>query len=196
MSEKYERAALQDPAELAHFIVLLKKEGIRSYLEIGCKHGGSLWRVATEAMPKGSRIVAVDLPHGDASFKESEPHLTACVKRLRKELGYDAHLFIGDSTDKEIIARVAELGPFDACLIDANHTEPYVRADWKNYGPMARIVAFHDIGWIAQGRDVKPGKLPIHVPIIWNELKSQFRHHEIKLCHTGRDNGFGVLWRC
>lgn len=196
MNNKYERAALQDPAELATFIQLLKREKVTSYLEIGCKHGGSLWRIVTEALPRGARVVAVDLPHGDASFKESQPHLEACVKRLRKSMGYDAHLFLGDSTDSEIVAKVTDLAPFDACLIDANHTEPYVRADWANYGPLAKIVAFHDVGWIAEGRIVKPGKLPIHVPIIWSELKQQYRHQEIKLCHTGRDNGIGVLWRC
>ncbi len=189
---KYERRPLQDINELAAFLRLLRDENITSYLEIGSKFGGSLWQVAT-VMPKGSRIVSVDLPHGDASFKESQPHLEECVKRLRKQLGYDAYLFLGDSTDPAIIAQVAALGPFDACLIDANHTEPYVRADWANYGPMAKIVAFHDIGWIAEGRVVKPGKLPIQVPVIWNEIKTQFRYKEIKLCE--RDNGFGVLWR-
>lgn len=196
MNNKYERVALQDPQEFAHFISLLRKEKVSSYLEIGSKHGGSLWRIANEVLPKGARVVSVDLPHGDNSFKESQPHLEACVKRLRKSLGFDAHLFIGDSTNKEIIAKVTALAPFDCCLIDANHTEPYVRADWANYGPLARIVCFHDVGWIANGRDTKFGKMPIHVPIIWDELKSQYRHVEIKMCHTKQDNGFGILWRC
>ena len=192
MNNKYERVALQYPSELAMFIRLLKQERVKSYLEIGSKYGGSLWRIALELSP-GSRIVAVDLPHGDQSFKESQPHLEDCVKRLR-ERKYDAHLFLGDSTDPEIVKRVKELGPYDACLIDANHTEPYVRADWASYGPLAKIVAFHDIGWIAEGRTTK--KYPIHVPIVWAELKKQFRHVEIKHDPTKRDNGFGVLWRC
>jgi len=193
MHNKYERRALQDPTELAVFLKLLRNENIRSYLEIGSKFGGSLWQVAT-VMPKGSRIVSVDLPHGDNSFKESQPHLEECVKRLRKELGYDAYLFLGDSTDPEIVAKVAALAPFDACLSDANHTAPFVRADWKNYGPLAKIVAFHDIGWVADGRVTK--KYPIDVPQFWDELKIQFsRHKEIKFCQTKRDNGFGVLWR-
>jgi len=193
MFNKYERLALQDPVELATFLKLLRNENIRSYLEIGSKFGGSLWKVAT-VMPKGSRIVSVDLPHGDTSFKESQPHLEECVKRLRKSLGYDAYLFLGDSTDPAIVTKVAELAPFDACLIDANHTGPYVRADWANYGSMARIVAFHDIGWVQEGRVTK--KYPIEVPQLWSELKTQFpKHREIKLCHTKRDNGFGVLWR-
>jgi cephalosporin hydroxylase len=190
MNNKYERVALQHPSELATFIRLLRNEKIKSYLEIGSKFGGSLWQIVNGALPKGSRVVSVDLPHGDSSFKESQPHLEECVKRLRKS-GYDAHLFIGNSTDPIIIEKVRALSPFDACLIDANHTELFVRADWANYGPMARLVAFHDIGWKLEDRSTK--KMPIHVPIVWAELKSQFRHVEISQCP--RDNGFGVLWR-
>jgi predicted O-methyltransferase YrrM len=186
---KCETAVLQNEIEVARFTEILKSENVHSYLEIGGKHGGSLWRAA-RALPKGSRVVSVDLPHGDTSFKESEPHLVACVEELRK-MGYDAHLFLGDSTSPEIVEKVRLLGPYDACFIDANHTEPYVRKDWANYGPMARIVAFHDIGWLPRPAPSK--KMPIESSKVWNELKTQFRHEEIKL--EPRDNGIGVLWR-
>lgn len=188
MSEKYERAALQDPQELLEFIAFAKREKVRSYLEIGSKHGGSLWRVAT-ALPRGARIVAVDLPHGDASFKESEPHLKACVHRLRV-LGYDAHLFIGDSTDPGIIQKVATFKPFDLVFIDANHTRKYVTADFQNYGSMGRLVAFHDVGFVK--RDLGAGKMPIDVPEVWQEIKQGRKFSEIRRCP--RDNGIGILW--
>jgi len=191
VSEKYERVALQWPSEIDDFIKIVRQENIKSFLEIGSKHGGSFWRIA-RSLAVGSRVVSVDLPHGDHSFKESLPHLQACVKRLR-ELGYDSHLFVGDSTDSKIIESVAALGPYDLCFIDANHTAPYVRRDWESYGLPSRIVAFHDIGWVPEGRVVKPNKLPIDVPDFWNELKTQYRHVEIK--HCPRDNGIGVLWR-
>ena len=42
---KYKTAALQNADEIAQFIDLLKRENVKSYLEIGSKHGGSLWRV-------------------------------------------------------------------------------------------------------------------------------------------------------
>lgn len=186
---KCETAVLQDAMEHAKFVELLKEEGVKSYLEIGSKHGGSLWRVA-RALPVGSKIVAVDLPHGDQSFKESQPHLEACVDRL-VELGYMATLFLGDSTSQRLVDLVANFAPFDAVFIDANHTEPYVRKDWENYGPMARIVAFHDIAW--QARPMPSKKMPIDVPKVWNEIKKDYRHKEFRLCP--RDNGIGVLWR-
>src|SRR5688572_14797740 len=146
MSMKWERKILQNRLEMDWFCKLIRQEGVTSYLEIGCKHGGSLGYVATKGLPSGSRVVAVDLPHGDVSFKESQPPLEECCEALRS-WGYDVHLFIGDSTDPEIIEKVRALGPFDLCFIDANHTEPYVRRDWASYGQMARIVAFHDINW-------------------------------------------------
>lgn len=186
---KYQTAMLQNEIELGQFIELLKSENVQSYLEIGSKFGGSLWRVAT-ALPSGSRIVSVDLPHGDTSFKESQPHLEQCVEEL-KRLGYDAHLILGDSTDPAVIERVRELGPYDATFVDANHTESFVRSDWANYGPMCRMVAFHDIGWKPRPEPSK--KMPIEVPKVWEELKTQFRHVEINF--EPRDNGIGVLWR-
>jgi predicted O-methyltransferase YrrM len=186
---KYQRVLLQNLTEFDRFIDLMRRENIRSYLEIGSKHGGSLWRMAM-SLPMGSRVVSVDLPHGDSSFKESQPNLEACVADLRGR-GYDAHLRLGDSTDPAVIADVVKLAPFDLCFIDANHTEPYVRKDWANYGPLARIVAFHDIGWIPRPEPSK--KMPIEVPKVWRELKPQFRHTEIRFCE--RDNGIGILWR-
>ena len=186
---KCETATLQHDGEMARFIDILKREGVRSYLEIGSKFGGSLWRVGN-TLPPGSRIVCVDLPQGDGSPKETRPHLIECHEALRAR-GYDAHQFLGDSTDTTIIDAVRKLGPFDACLIDANHTETYVRADWENYGSLCRIVAFHDIGWLPRPEPSK--KMPIDVPKVWNEIKASYRHEEIRECP--RDNGIGVLWR-
>jgi hypothetical protein len=175
---------LQNLTELDQFRDLIRANGVRSYLEIGCKFGESVWEIS-RVLPAGALIVGVDLPLGDHTLQPLKQRFV----QLRT-LGYDAHLKIGDSTNRAIIEMVRALGPFDLCLIDANHTEPYVRADWANYGSMASIVAFHDIGWIEP-----PGfkKMPIHVPRVWNEIKQKFRHSEIK-CEQGH-NGIGVLWR-
>lgn len=187
---KCETAVLQNLRELAKFAEILRAEVVNSYLEIGSKFGGSLWEIA-KSLPVGSRLVSVDLPHGDKSFKESEPPLRECIAALRAK-GYDAHLIIGDSTDPVVIAAAAALGPYDACFIDANHTEPYIRKDWANYGPMARIVAFHDIGFFRAG-GMPVGKKPIEVPKVWNEIKQGRRHREIRV--DPQDNGIGVIWR-
>jgi len=190
MPLKCETNFLQDPKEFEQFLRFIKKEQVRSYLEIGSKHGGSFWRV-TRSLPGGSRVVSVDLPQADKSFKVSEPNLRACIDKLKAK-GYDAHLFLSDSTKPETVDRVRELGPFDLVFLDGNHTEPYVWKDWHNYGPMARMVAFHDIAHWREIPDSK--KLPIDVPKVWSKLKEAHRHIEIKMCPT-HDNGIGVLWR-
>ncbi|WP_029581954.1 class I SAM-dependent methyltransferase [Bradyrhizobium sp. URHD0069] len=175
---------LQREEEIAWFVNLLSRENVRSYLEIGSKFGGSLERVAM-ALRAGSRIVSVDMPGGTGA---SRPHLEACVERLKGH-GYDAHLILGDSTAPEIIAQAAALGPFDAVFIDANHLLPYVTKDWENYGPLGRIVAFHDIAYVP-----KPGNpKEIEVPQFWNSIKGGYRFEECKL--DGPHNGIGVLWR-
>lgn len=185
---KCETAFLQNLSELQMFIELLKCEKVKSYLEIGSKHGGSLWYIG-KSLPSGSKVVAVDLPHGDSSFKNSQPNLQECVNALRKRMRHQVSVILGDSTSAEVIEEVKQLGPYDACFIDANHTEPYVRKDWANYGPLCRIVAFHDIG---HSKPIEKERKQIEVPIVWKELKEKYRHKEIRLDKD--TNGIGVLW--
>lgn len=181
---------LQDETELRLFVDLARAQKVRSYLEVGAKFGGTLKRIA-QVMPSGSRAVVVDLPNGTRLWRESRPALEEAVNAA-KGLGHDTHLIWGDSTDANVIEQVSKLAPFDLILIDANHTLPYVTKDWENYGPMGRMVAFHDIAWRRL-----PGfdGVPIHVPQFWNSIKESYVYREIKCCPTGKNNGIGVLWR-
>jgi hypothetical protein len=186
----FKSLVLQHEGELSAFIELLRQHRVTRYLEIGAKFGGSLWRIGL-ALPLGSRIVAVDLPGGTAEWPISERSLSACVRALRRT-GRNAHMVLGDSADEETIQAVRALGPFDAVLIDGNHTLSGIRRDWANYGPLARMVAFHDIAWRNEPQD---RGYVIDAPAFWAELKPHFRHVEIRLDPTGRDNGIGVLWQ-
>lgn len=181
---------LQVDAEIDGLADIFANEGVKSVLEVGSKFGGSLARIASR-LPEGSRIVSVDLPKGTKAWTQSEAELTALIAKLRMQ-GHDTHLIWGDSTSPAIIEQVRALGPFDAVFIDANHTLPYVEKDWANYGPMARIIAFHDIGW-RRGPDWEGCR--IDVPEFWERVKQDYRHQELKLCPTGKNNGIGVLWR-
>ena len=178
--------AVQNLKEFAIFLEVLASENVKSYLEIGSKWGGSLQLVA-KVLPKGSRIVSVDLPWGT---KATQPVLEETVRKLKND-GFDAHLILGDSTNRLVIDKVLALAPFDACFIDANHTLPYVTQDWQNYGSLSRIVAFHDINF-HRDEPMPPGKLPIDVPQLWNNIKDHYPSKEIKL--DKQDNGIGILW--
>src|SRR5262245_59820978 len=90
--------SLQHPGEVSELIAIFAGNDVKSYLEIGSKFGGSLWTIAC-SLPKGSRLVSVDLPHGKT---DSLAHLRVCIASLKAK-GYDAHLIIGDSTAPEII---------------------------------------------------------------------------------------------
>lgn len=181
---------LQDEAEISALADLFQREGVRSYLEIGSKFGGSLGRIA-KMLPAGSRIVSVDMPNGTKAWNESRVSLSALVSDLRSR-NYDARIIWGDSQYAGVVEKVRELGPFDAILIDADHRLPGVTADWKNYGPLGRIVAFHDIAW-RRAPDWVGTR--IDVPEFWDSIKGDYRHQEIRFCPTGKNNGIGVLWR-
>lgn len=186
----FESNVLQVQSELEELGRVLRDNGALSLLEIGAKYGGSIWKLS-QYMDPGSRLVVVDMPRGTKEWSFSEPSLKQCMRELQQK-GYETHIIWGDSTTKDVIEKARALGPYDAVFIDANHTLPYVTKDWETYGPMAKIVAFHDIHWWRAPEWVGTR---IDVPQFWNKIKEGFRHEEFRLCPTGKNNGIGVLWR-
>ncbi len=187
----YETKISQIPSEINGLIEILQSENVRSFLEVGSRFGGSLWKIAN-ALPKGSKIVSCDSGMGMGGHKPgATDSLKACVARLN-EIGYDAHLIVGNSQKQKIVEQVAKFAPFDACFIDGDHELPGVTLDWKNYGAMSRIVAFHDVGWIKPA-DYKHSKV-VEVPALWNELKTKYRSEEFIDYSNGGNYGIGVLW--
>ncbi|MFO7971578.1 MAG: class I SAM-dependent methyltransferase [Desulfobacterales bacterium] len=171
--------------ELQGFIALLKDGNVKSYLEVGCRHGDTFHAVGL-ALPKGSLLVAVDLPgalwgkKGGGRHPKSDKSLYRAASDLEKR-GQKAIVIIGDSHDSEVIKSVRKYAPFDAILIDGDHSFNGVRADWRNYGPMGILVAFHDI----------------HAPkdkgaSLFNELKQKYEYTEFAYYNKG---GIGVVWR-
>ena len=181
---RFENNAAQIASEFAAYAGLLMREGVKSYLEIGSQYGASLWSAA-KVLPKGSLLFSVDMPQK----QETADSLMDCMDALRVA-GYDAKVMLCDSTDRAAINQVSDFGPFDCVFIDGNHTLPGVTADWQNYGPMGKMVAFHDIVW---DRPVRPGRLPIEVSHLWRGLKKEHRH--VEFIAPGSEKGIGVLWR-
>src|SRR5262245_15116805 len=176
---------LQDyEGEFVPFCQLMQSEGVRSYLEIGSFSGGSI-EVAAQYLPVGSRIVSIDKP-----WKETKQIRLAGILDTLKQRGYETYLCVGDSTHSRSIYKAKKFGPYDALFIDGDHTLPYVKRDWENYGPMARIVGFHDIA---------KDKPPHGASAFWNQLKTGYRHvefiSEATRARTDGAFGIGVLWR-
>jgi hypothetical protein len=174
--------------ELAAFKALLIEEGVRSYLEVGARYGDTLWEIAT-ALPRGSRVVAVDMPGGAWGRDDSRPALTECIKELCFQ-GYDASVVFGPSETASTIALAMRGAPFDAALIDGDHRIEGVVRDWINYGGHARIVALHDIDGAEQFEGRTGDR--VDVPFMWSALKRRYRHREIVGSHRGM--GIGILW--
>lgn len=179
------RTPLQNPGELEALIALFRAEGVRSFLEIGSRFGDTLWDIG-RSLPAG-RIVSVDLPLFKPGIPDPRPYLAHCLAGLG-QMGHEVHAVAGDSTAPETIGKVRALGPFDAALIDGDHSFAGCMADFENYGPMARLAAFHDITPIAR----PAGKHQIDVPAVWEKVKQGRQNVEFKYQAAGY--GIGVVW--
>lgn len=171
---------LQWPDEAASMVELMLVEGVRSYLEIGLSDGATFWYVG-QRLPVGSRLVGIDWLGKKGLRAATRKSLKRVVGRLRKA-GMDVHLIMGDSRSSSVIKAAKALSPYDFIFVDANHSYECVSSDWKSYGPMGRIVSFHDIDAVKYG-----------VTKFWQELKSRYRH--IEIIGAKRGFGHGILWQ-
>lgn len=181
--------ACQVPSELRAFIDLLVAHGVHRYLEIGSRHGDTFHEVMRH-LPAASTGVAVDLPWSLWGMKGTRASLERAVGDLDRR-GYNASTVFGDSRTPATRAQVAGRGPFDAILIDGDHTLQGVTADWINYGSLAPIVAFHDIA-----DTMRPNRRGerIEVPRLWSDLKRGYRH--VEFVAPGSTMGIGVILKC
>jgi cephalosporin hydroxylase len=184
----------QRPDELEAFIGLLIRERVRSYLEIGLRIGVTFREIGLRLPPR-SVLVGVDMPGAiggvhqhDAAVAIAEIERTAAMLRRHQQ---EVAILWGDSRLPAIIDSARRFSPYDAILIDGDHSSEGVRSDWEAYSPMGRIVAFHDID-AGQG-GLRPKKLARYgVPALWQELKPRYRHREI--IGAKRGMGLGVIW--
>lgn len=191
LKDNYLRKVTQSLVELEGLVALLQAEGVKSFLEVGSRWGGSLWKIANE-LPRGSKVVSVDSGGGTGKRAGSTQSLMECIIALRKR-GYDARVIMADSQATVTVKNVERMGPYDAVFIDAGHDLQSVTADWHNYGPMARIVAFHDVANDPARNTKKGPTAPVDVPQLWRTLRRKYRH--VEFIDPPFNMGIGVLWR-
>jgi hypothetical protein len=124
----------QYPREFARYLAELLRLGVRSYVELGVRHGGTF--VATvECLARCGTVtsaLAVDIMDcpSMAEYQRLEP----------------AARFLRLNTQSAAFERALdEHGPFDAALIDANHDEEECRHELGLLRDRCAMLAFHDI---------------------------------------------------
>jgi hypothetical protein len=162
------RRPSQDEFELRSFIELLQSRGVTRYLEIGARHGDTFHEVMI-SLPAGSVGVAVDLPGALWGTEASRAHLERAVSDLCTR-GYRASCLFGDSQTEATKRLIVGRGPYDAALVDGDHTLEGVTRDWQLYADIAPAVAFHDI--VGTGEREKVQGRPVEVPLLWQSIRA------------------------
>lgn len=167
----------QNPDELKWMLGHIR--GKNSLLEIGSSFGGTLRNMAS-VLNKGARIVSVDLPcDSTPHFLQPQASLKDTCRKLGL-LGAKVDLIIGNSHEADVIEAVGALAPFDFGFIDGDHSYEGVKADWENYGPMCKVVGFHDIGGPVEG-----------CRTFWEELKAS-GEYRVDECISSDNPKFGI----
>jgi hypothetical protein len=179
---------LQDDVEFQELLRLLRMIKPRNILEIGSYAGGALWHFMNVA-ERGSHIISIDMlvppgtPHYPNLETEQRNGHNFLWQRWAMEFGHTFDLIEADSTSAKTVDRVRALMPqIDFLFIDGAHWEEAVRSDFRNYGMISRVVAFHDI----------VGSENLDVGKVWRELKRNYRTKEF--IHPNAGVGIGVLW--
>lgn len=171
--------------ELSELTDAFRAAGVRRFLEIGSRKGQFFSHVM-RGLPDAFGV-AVDLPNAAWGRAGSDVELREVVRGFKGR----AIAIFGDSHDEAVREKIRAHGPFDACLIDADHRYEPARMDWLFARDIARVVAFHDIDFANGAKP--PATHRVEVPRLWAEIKDDYRHQEI--IGPKRGFGFGVIYQ-
>ncbi len=139
----------QYPSQFSRYLVYLSGKQIKTYLEIGCRHGGT-FIVTVEYLKRFNHLqvaCAMDIVESEImrEYKRLEPSIAyALVSSLSKE-------------GRQVIQHLR----WDLALIDGDHEYKACASDYDTVRDHARLIALHDIV-----SDVCPG-----VKQLWQELE-------------------------
>lgn len=140
----------QYPNQFSKYLCLLSQQKIHSYIEIGCRWGGT-FVLTNEYLKKFNNInksVAIDII--------DSPVLNYCISNNETQ-------FIKINSQSPEFKGYINNNFFDLIFIDGDHTYNGVKNDYENSKYSGKIFVFHDII-----NDACPG-----VVYFWNELKNK-----------------------
>ena len=146
----------QYPIQFAPYLLQLSRLGVRSYLEIGIRHGGSFVATAEylQRFQPLSFAVGVDVipcPSME-DYRRHNPR---------------AEFWCVNTRGPEFVARLDARGPVDLVFIDSHHEEDQCRRELELLAPRAAMLALHDIANVGC-----PG-----VGRVWRELRAMADYH-------------------
>lgn len=139
----------QYPIQFSEYLVYLAHRDIRSYIEIGCRFGGT-FIIVVEYIRRFSdlyRVCAIDIEKTDIMEKYVSQTSGAEYK-------------IGNSLAPEFQAFLGSI-KWDLAFIDGDHSYPGCSTDFESVRQRSKLIALHDIA-----SDACPG-----VRQMWNEIK-------------------------
>jgi hypothetical protein len=163
----------QYPTQFSRYLSTLAGLGVRSYLELGIRHGGSF--IATVEVLDRFRpldfAVGVDIIPCEsmAAYRERNPRIEfACVNTQSPQFA-------------QLLQRLA---PIDLVFIDSHHEEGQCRREVAALREVASMIALHDIS--NQGC---PG-----IATVWNEIRSDpgWQCHEFTEQYPGLGPYMGI----
>lgn len=143
----------QYPSQFSRYLFELSHRGVRSYVEIGTRHGGT-FVITLEYLRRFQPVewaLGIDIQPADG---------------LRAyEAANDAvHTAVMDSRGPRFRSLLKRHSPIDLVLIDGDHSADVVREDFETVRAHARMVAFHDIV-----NGLVPG-----VGVVWREVVERY----------------------
>lgn len=123
----------QYPIQFASYLAYLSGKNIKSYVEIGCRFGGT-FIIVVEYLRRFSDLylaAALDIEHAD---------IMAAYARRTVGIEYK----IANSRDPEAISYLGSL-PWDLAFIDGDHSYEGCCSDFHAVRQRAKIIGLHDI---------------------------------------------------
>lgn len=180
-------------SEIQELYNILHSMKAKYVCEIGTYRGGTFYLWCQAAM-SNAVLVAIDLARNslDNAYSNKRIKFYNNFKKSRQQNLYFIQADSHNMQTPEQVHGLLQGKKLDFLFIDGDHSYEGVLRDFTLYLPLVRqggIIAFHDILPRKDNQEVQVYKF-------WDEIKLQYRHHEI-IADTGQFANFigiGIIW--